>query len=131
VAGRHCAKQVGSEAVRQLKLETALRHGKVSVLLRSKQSRTIGRDSLTGRPFPDHRGSQQQVFYRHAALLLSTPQQLAALYRMRDEVSANPKLFDPDARERIDEAIVRIQDVLRSARSQLMTWSAEQEVKAA
>ncbi len=56
---------------------------------------------------------------------------LAALNRMRDEVSADPKLFDPDAQERIDEAIVRIEDVLRSARSQLMTWNAEQEVKAA
>jgi len=56
---------------------------------------------------------------------------LAALYRMRDEVSADPKLFDPDAQQRIDQAIVRIQDVLRSARSQLMTLSVEQEVKAA
>ena len=33
---------------------------------------------------------------------------LAALYRMRDEVSANPSLFNPEAQERIDEAIVRI-----------------------
>lgn len=52
---------------------------------------------------------------------------LATLYRMRDEVSANPKLFDPDARERIDEAIARVQAVVRTARSRLM----EQEVKAA
>jgi hypothetical protein len=56
---------------------------------------------------------------------------LANLYRMRGEVSANPKLFDPDAQERIDEAIVRTQDVLRSARSQLMILSEEQKVKAA
>jgi len=56
---------------------------------------------------------------------------LANLYRMRDEVSANPKLFDPDAQERIDEAIARTQDVLRSARSQLMIWSEQQKVKAA
>ncbi len=55
---------------------------------------------------------------------------LAALYRMRKRVSANRELFDPDAQERIDEAIVRIQDVLRSTRSQLR-WSVEQEVKAA
>jgi hypothetical protein len=66
---------------------------------------------------------------------------LAALGRMRGEVSANPELFDPHAQERIDEAIVRIQDVLRSARSQL-GWSVpscfldhphqlEHEVKAA
>ncbi|HTR27604.1 MAG TPA: hypothetical protein VMI10_26780 [Terriglobales bacterium] len=52
---------------------------------------------------------------------------LATLYRMQDEVSANPKLFDPDARERIDEAIARVQAVVRTARSVLM----EQEVKAA
>jgi hypothetical protein len=57
---------------------------------------------------------------------------LEALYRMRDEVSANPKLFDPDAQERIDEAIVRIQHVLQSAaRSPLMIWGVEQKVKAA
>jgi len=55
---------------------------------------------------------------------------LAALYKMREEVSANPELFDPDARERIEEAIVRMRDVVRSARSQLI-WSVEQEVKAA
>lgn len=36
---------------------------------------------------------------------------LAVLYRMRDEVSADPKLFDPDAQEQIDEAIVRMKDV--------------------
>jgi len=56
---------------------------------------------------------------------------LAALYWTREEVSANPNLFDPDAQERIDEAIVRIQDVLRSTQSQLMIWSLEQKVKAA
>jgi len=55
---------------------------------------------------------------------------LAALYKMREEVSANRESFDPDAQERIEEAIVRIQEVLRSARSQLM-WSMEQEIKAA
>ncbi len=53
---------------------------------------------------------------------------LALLYRMRDEVSANPELFDPDAQERIDEAIARIQAVLRSTRSELVV---EQKVKAA
>jgi hypothetical protein len=53
---------------------------------------------------------------------------LTLLYRMRDEVSANPNLFDPGAHERINEAIARIQAVLRSTRSELMM---EQEVKAA
>lgn len=56
---------------------------------------------------------------------------LATLYQMRDQVSADPKLFEPDAQEQIDEAIVRIQDVLRSARSQLTACSVEQDVKAA
>jgi hypothetical protein len=55
---------------------------------------------------------------------------LAALYKMREEVSANRESFDPDAQERIEEAIVRIQEVLRSARSKLMR-SVEQEIKAA
>ena len=53
---------------------------------------------------------------------------LALLYRSRDEVSANPELFDPGAQERIDEAIARIHAVLRSTRSELVM---EQEVKAA
>lgn len=56
---------------------------------------------------------------------------LAVLYRVRAEASANPKLFDPAAQERIDEAIARIEDVLRSTRSQLMIESAEENVKAA
>jgi hypothetical protein len=56
---------------------------------------------------------------------------LAVLNRMRDEVSANPKSFDPDAQERIDKAIACAQHVVRSARSQLMTHSVEQEAKAA
>ena len=55
----------------------------------------------------------------------------AILCHMRDEVSANPKLFEPGAQERIDEAIACTQDVLRSARSQLMIRSVEQEIKAA
>ena len=53
---------------------------------------------------------------------------LAILHRMRAEVSANPMLFDPDAQGRIDEAIVCIQNMLRSARLQC---SVEQEIKAA
>ncbi len=56
---------------------------------------------------------------------------LAVLYRVRAEVSANPKLFDPDAQNRIDEAIARIEDVLRSTRSQLMIESEQENVKAA
>jgi hypothetical protein len=56
---------------------------------------------------------------------------VAVLYRMRDEVSANPKLFDPDAQERIDEAIARIQGVLRCTRSRLMSERLEYRVKAA
>ena len=56
---------------------------------------------------------------------------LAILHRMRAEVSASPELFDPDAEERIDEAIVYIQNELRSVRSQLMICSAGQENKAA
>lgn len=56
---------------------------------------------------------------------------LAVLYRMQDEVAASPELFDPDAQERIDEAIARIEDVLRSARSKLVTCSVEQNAKAA
>jgi len=56
---------------------------------------------------------------------------LAILYRMRDEVSANPELFDSHAQERIDETIARMQDLLRSTRSELIKWSVVQEVKAA
>lgn len=56
---------------------------------------------------------------------------LRVLRSMRDEASANPGLYDPDARKRMDEAIARVEDVLRYARSQLMVGSAEQNQKAA
>jgi hypothetical protein len=56
---------------------------------------------------------------------------LAVLYRMRDEVSENPDLYDPDAQKRMEEAIARVEHVLRSARSQLISLSVEQNVKAA
>jgi hypothetical protein len=56
---------------------------------------------------------------------------LAVLHQMRGEVSTNPELFDSDAQERIDEAVVYMQDVLRSIRSQLMTPTVEQQIKAA
>jgi hypothetical protein len=45
---------------------------------------------------------------------------LTVLYRMRDEVrKTRPELFDPDAQERIGEAIARIQTGLRSTRLEL------------
>ena len=50
---------------------------------------------------------------------------LTVLYRVRDEVSANPTLFDPDAQERIDEEIARIQAMLLSTRRELMILSVE------
>jgi hypothetical protein len=56
---------------------------------------------------------------------------LRILQRMRDEASANPELYDPDARQRIDEAIARVEDVLRYARSRLMAPSAAQAQEAA
>jgi len=56
---------------------------------------------------------------------------LAVLHRTRDEVTAYPTLFDPDAPERIDEAIDRLQQMLQMARSQLMTSGMEQNAKAA
>ena len=39
---------------------------------------------------------------------------LTILYRMRDEVIANRTWFDPDALERIDEAIARIEGVTQT-----------------
>lgn len=42
---------------------------------------------------------------------------LAILRRMREEVAARPELFDPDARERIDKAIVSIENVAQVARA--------------
>ena len=56
---------------------------------------------------------------------------LAVLRRTRAEVSANPELFDPDAEEQIDKAIVNIKNVLQSARSELIMIAAAQEIKAA
>ncbi len=54
---------------------------------------------------------------------------LTVLLRMRDEVSKNAELYDPDARNRIDEAIARFEHVRREAQS--MVCSAEQNLKAA
>jgi hypothetical protein len=56
---------------------------------------------------------------------------LAVLHRMRDEVSENPDLFDPDAQRRMEEEIARLEHVVRSARSQLTNRTVEQNVKAA
>jgi hypothetical protein len=39
---------------------------------------------------------------------------LEILYRMRDEVTANRTWFAPDAVERIDEAIARIEGVAKT-----------------
>lgn len=56
---------------------------------------------------------------------------LAVLRWMRDRVSANPKLFDPDAQDRVNEAIARIDDVVRSTRSQLIIGGVKQSANAA
>jgi len=56
---------------------------------------------------------------------------LAVLCWMRDRVSANPKLFDPEAQDRIDEAIARVDSVLRSTRSQSIIGCVKQNVNAA
>ena len=56
---------------------------------------------------------------------------LAVLRRMRVTVSANPESFDPDAQQRIDEAISCTQAVLRSAQAQLTAYRVEQESVAA
>ena len=54
---------------------------------------------------------------------------LRNLCRMRDEISAHPQDFDPDAQARLAEAIARIQAVLEPTRSPLMV--SNQLVKAA
>jgi hypothetical protein len=56
---------------------------------------------------------------------------LAVLQQMRGEVSTNPELFDSDAQKRIDQAVSYVQDILLSIRSQLMTPTVEQQIKAA
>lgn len=56
---------------------------------------------------------------------------LTVLRQVRGEVSTTPELFDPDAQERIDEAVLYVQDILLSIRSQLMTPTVEQQIKAA
>jgi hypothetical protein len=54
---------------------------------------------------------------------------LRILHRMRNEASANPDLFDPDASKRIDETIIRVEDSLQHA--QLMVCEAQQDLRAA
>ncbi len=69
----------------------------------------------------------------HAGVMLREIEEveyvLAVLLRMRDEASATPELYDPDAWKRIDEAITRFENVRREA--QMMTHSVEQNLKAA
>ena len=55
---------------------------------------------------------------------------LRNLCRMRDEISAHPQDFDPDAQERMGEAISRVQALLRSTRSKLKVYGEEHKVKA-
>ncbi len=54
---------------------------------------------------------------------------LDVLLRMRDEVSTDPALYDADARQRIDDAIDRVNNQLRQAR--WIVHSEEQSRKAA
>ena len=54
---------------------------------------------------------------------------LQVLYRMRDEIAENEELYDANASQRIDDAIARVEDVLRQV--QLTTCSVEQNSKAA
>jgi hypothetical protein len=56
---------------------------------------------------------------------------LAVLRRMRNTVNANPEWFEPNAQTRIDEAIICIQNVIRSTPSELTICSVEQDIKAA
>lgn len=56
---------------------------------------------------------------------------LRILCRMRDEVSANPEWFEPDARERIDKAITRIQLSFRPEGNEFACSSVKATVKAA
>ncbi len=56
---------------------------------------------------------------------------LTVLRRMREEIAENPELYDPDAQKRMDEQIARVQEVSRSARSELKKWTVQQDVKAA
>jgi hypothetical protein len=48
---------------------------------------------------------------------------------MGEKAAENPELYDPDAQKRMDEEIARIQEVLRSARSQLKKWTVQQMSK--
>ncbi len=54
---------------------------------------------------------------------------LTVLLRMRDQVSAKAELYDPDAKERIDEAIARLDKVRRE--TELIVCNVEQPSKAA
>ncbi len=53
-------------------------------------------------------------------ILNETKYVLAVLHRMRKEITANPLSFDPDALQRIDEAIAHSQHVLEAAQAWLI-----------
>lgn len=53
---------------------------------------------------------------------------LAVLHRMREEISANPELYDPDAQKRIDEATARVENLLRDAELKLRSMESNVRV---
>ncbi len=53
---------------------------------------------------------------------------LTVLHRMRDEISANPELYDPDAQKRIDEATARVENLLRDAELKLRSMESNVRV---
>jgi hypothetical protein len=76
-----------------------------------------------------------QRSFRHTRIVERTVDEaeyvLAVLQRMRHTVSASPELFDPNAQSRIDEAIICVQNVIRSTPSEQTIYGEEQEIKAA
>lgn len=70
-----------------------------------------------GMPWFIHAGTMQRVVDEAQYVL-------TVLHRMENEVSACPESFDPDARVRIEEAINRVDDVLRRAKS-VVNWEAQ------
>ncbi len=53
---------------------------------------------------------------------------LTVLHRMREEISANPELYDPDAQKRIDEATARVENLLRDAELKLRSMESNVRV---
>ena len=79
----------------------------------------------------DHREVPEfQSYWPHAAPVIDEAEYvLTVLHHMRNQARWNAELYDPDAQQRIEQAIARVEEVIRETQPKACT--AEQSSQAA